>query len=422
MKALNALLSAVGWTAFVFLILFGAAAMPTISAFILFAAALICLPIKPVKKLISKALPYRALRVLVVAVLFVVGMLLFPTDTTPEQPDETENVQTAAEPDDTEEIVPEEPETDVPETKPEEPKPEPEPDTGPPAPETEPEPEPETKSPEEIRAEYISDCETVVYKDVERNPGNYEGKTISVKGKVIQVSEGWFGTVTLRIDTSEGTWYATYKRGSDESRILNGDQITVYGECTGVETYTTVLGAKTTIPALEIEYYELTPLYAVDKNAETYPEGQYKGGADLPAGQYMLIANEAIAAYFALTRDANAQDYIHNDNFDGHSIVEIHDGEYLTLKRCYAVPMETAPTVNSTDGYLSDGFYIVGQHIPAGEYKVEATEDISAYTCIYSDVRRSNIVSNDNFDGTRYVQLADGQCFEIKRGRIYIGE
>lgn len=241
MKALNALLPAVGWTAFVFLILFGAAAMPTISAFILFAAALICFPIKPVKKLIVKALPYRALRVLVVAVLFVVGMLLFPTDTTPEQPDETETVQTAAEPDDTEEIVPEEP------------KPEPEPETESPAPET----EPETKSPEEVRAEYVSGCETVVYKDVERNPSDFEGRYIAVTGEVIQVSEGWFNTVTLRIKNEDGTWYATYTREDNEPRILEDDIITAYGECTGVETYSTVLGAKMTIPAMEIEYYDL---------------------------------------------------------------------------------------------------------------------------------------------------------------------
>lgn len=243
MKALNALLSAVGWTAFVFLILFGAAAMPTISAFILFAAALICLPIKPVKKLISKALPYRVLRIIAVAVLFVVGMLLFPADNTPEQPEKPETVQTAAEPDDTEEIVPEEPETDVPETKPEEPKPEP--------------PAPETKSPEEVRAEYVSGCETVVYKDVERNPSDFEGRYIAVTGEVIQVSEGWFNTVTLRIKNEDGTWYATYTREDNEPRILEDDIITAYGECTGVETYSTVLGSKMTIPAMEIEYYDL---------------------------------------------------------------------------------------------------------------------------------------------------------------------
>lgn len=236
MKALNALLSAVGWTAFVFLILFGAAAMPTISAFILFAAALICLPIKPVKKLISKALPYRALRVLVVAVLFVVGMLLFPTDDTPEDPTGTETLQTSAEQEPAEEIEP-----DAPEIKPE--------------PETE--PEPETQSPEEVRAEYISGCETVVYKDVERNPGNFEGKTIAIKGEVIQVAEGWFNAVMLRIESEEGTWYATYTRNEDEPRILKDDVIVAYGKCTGVKTYSTVLGSSMTIPAMEIKYYDL---------------------------------------------------------------------------------------------------------------------------------------------------------------------
>jgi hypothetical protein len=242
MKALNVFLSVVGWTSFVFLFLFGCAALPTISAFVLFAAALICLPIKPAKKLVSKIIPHRTLRILAVAVLFVVGMLLFPTDDTPEDPTGTETLQTSAEQEPAEEIEPEEKtEPDAPEIKPE--------------PETE--PEPETQSPEEVRAEYISGCETVVYKDVERNPGNFEGKTIAIKGEVIQVAEGWFNAVTLRIESEEGIWYATYTRNEDEPRILKDDVIVAYGKCTGVKTYSTVLGSSMTIPAMEIEYYDL---------------------------------------------------------------------------------------------------------------------------------------------------------------------
>lgn len=227
MKALNAFLPVVGWTSFVFLSLFGCAALPTISAFILFAAALICFPIKPAKRLVTKIIPHRALRVLAVAVLFVVGMILFPTDDTPEEPAGTETLQISAEQEPAEEI---EPET---------------------------EPEPETQSPEEVRAEYISGCEPVVYKDVERNPGTFEGKTIAVKGEVIQVAEGWFNAVTLRIKSEEGIWYATYTRNEDDPRILEDDIILAYGKCTGVKTYSTVLGSSMTIPAMEIEYYDL---------------------------------------------------------------------------------------------------------------------------------------------------------------------
>lgn len=92
MKILNIFLSGIGWITFVFLSLFSIIALPTISAVILFTAALICIPIKPIKKFIVKIFPYRVLRILVVAALFVAGMLLFPTSDTYEQPQEETTV------------------------------------------------------------------------------------------------------------------------------------------------------------------------------------------------------------------------------------------------------------------------------------------------------------------------------------------
>ena len=104
--------------------------------------------------------------------------------------------------------------------------------------------------------EYINQCETVKYSDVERNPDNYDGKKVKISGKVVQVSEGWFDSVTMRIDCSGNMWYVTYSREEGESRILEGDSITCYGECDGVTSYTTILGAQVTIPSLKMEYYD----------------------------------------------------------------------------------------------------------------------------------------------------------------------
>lgn len=104
---------------------------------------------------------------------------------------------------------------------------------------------------------YMDSCEKVKYSDVERNPKQYEGKLIQVTGTVIQVSEGWFNSVTLRVKQSDGNiWYVTYTRSDDEPRILENDKITVYGKCTGVETYRTVIGGSVTIPAMEAKYYK----------------------------------------------------------------------------------------------------------------------------------------------------------------------
>lgn len=116
---------------------------------------------------------------------------------------------------------------------------------------------PDTTTPEQERADYISSCKAADYKAIARDPADHEFELITFTGEVIQVSEGWFGSVILRIDTPDGIWYCTYTRSDDEGRILEGDTLTVYGQCEGVETYTTIFGASETIPSISIEYYDL---------------------------------------------------------------------------------------------------------------------------------------------------------------------
>lgn len=105
--------------------------------------------------------------------------------------------------------------------------------------------------------DYISQCVTLNYNDIERNPDSYKGQKTRVSGEVVQVSEGFFDSVTLRVDSGGGDmWYVTYTRKEGESRILDGDSITCYGECDGVRSYTTVIGSQVTIPSLKMKYYD----------------------------------------------------------------------------------------------------------------------------------------------------------------------
>lgn len=371
---------------------------PGLSSVFMLIAAMMCLPIKQLDDARKKLITNKAVRIIIVVALFIVGIAFMPdpssknngTDVNTQQTNQNESIKYIT------------------------------------ATETTKETEAETEAPAvtntESREDYIAKCETVVYSDVERNPKNFEGKNIMINGTVIQVSEGWFNSVTLRIESNEGIWYATYKRDDDESRILENDFITAYGKCTGVETYKTLLGANMTIPGMEIKYYETTEKYPISDDTAKYTEGQHKVGTDIPAGQYMLIQTGSSSAYYSITSDANGNDIINNDNFKNHSIVEVMDGEYISLSRCYAVPLADAPVVSSSDGYLGDGCYIVGRDIAAGEYKIESTEEVSAYVCIYPDVRRTKIISNDNFSGSRYISVENGQMIEINRGRISVGE
>jgi|GEM_PF-1580901 len=123
----------------------------------------------------------------------------------------------------------------------------------------------------EQKAAYIRSCIEVIYKDVARAPDSFKGTNIRIEGKVIQVMES-FGTTTLRVAAAsngfDDVWYVTYKRPDNEKRILEDDHIVIYGECTGIESYTTVLGAQVIIPALKAKYVEIAelsvPEYAVN--------------------------------------------------------------------------------------------------------------------------------------------------------------
>ncbi len=112
------------------------------------------------------------------------------------------------------------------------------------------------KSPELTREEYIAQCEDLSYSGISRNPDEYKGRKTVINGTVIQVQEGILDSVTLRVQTEYGIWYVTYTRPEGESRILENDRITCYGECNGVETYIAVLGNTVTIPSMRMEYYD----------------------------------------------------------------------------------------------------------------------------------------------------------------------
>ena len=108
---------------------------------------------------------------------------------------------------------------------------------------------------------YIAECVTVSYDDVARNPDNYDGEKVVLSGTVIQVSEDTLdlfstNSVDFRVETTDGIWYVSYNRPEGESRILEGDYITCYGECDGVTTYISVLGGNVTVPKLIMKYHD----------------------------------------------------------------------------------------------------------------------------------------------------------------------
>lgn len=155
------------------------------------------------------------------------------------------------------------------------------------------------------------------------------------------------------------------------------------------------------------------PVY--DTYTEKYTSGQYKVGQDIPAGKYIVLTDES-DGYFMVSSDANGDDILFNDFFENHSIIQIKQGDYLDLDDCYVIPYSDDYPLPLPSKDYDSGTYIVGVHIPAGEYKVSAIRtDRSGYYSIYNNLRRDDLIANDYFDGTSYVKLTDGDCLIMER-------
>lgn len=113
--------------------------------------------------------------------------------------------------------------------------------------------------------EYKASCQTMEYADLARNPDKYKGTALKFTGQIVQVHEPTFGnTVTLRINVTKtnydlctDTIYATVSIPDGSDRLLEKDIVTIYGDCDGMYSYTSVLHAKVSLPKIDIRYYDL---------------------------------------------------------------------------------------------------------------------------------------------------------------------
>ena len=136
------------------------------------------------------------------------------------------------------------------------------------SPKTEAGAKPDEKPSEVSEADYKASCIPGDYEELSRNPDKHKGEYVTFTGKVMQVQEV-LSTTTILINVTqmddgglnlgiyEDPVYCTVVIPEGESRILQEDMVTVYGEFQGLKSYMTVLGAQNTIPELKISYFEI---------------------------------------------------------------------------------------------------------------------------------------------------------------------
>ncbi|MEI6580229.1 MAG: zinc ribbon domain-containing protein [Eubacteriales bacterium] len=103
-------------------------------------------------------------------------------------------------------------------------------------------------------------CISVTYDQLARYPDLYKNTNVKIKGQVIQVITGG-DTTGYRVNVTDegyGLWDDTilmsFNLSEDSPQILEEDIITIYGVYQGTTTYTTIFGAKETVPSMLAEY------------------------------------------------------------------------------------------------------------------------------------------------------------------------
>jgi hypothetical protein len=106
--------------------------------------------------------------------------------------------------------------------------------------------------------EFKSLCESYSHEDILRHPDNYKKKYIVLSGTVDQTVEGLLDLYTTLyiVDDYGQKWDCTIYYDKGQSRVLEGDYVTVYGILNGTSTSTTVMGKQVTMPSVQVEYVE----------------------------------------------------------------------------------------------------------------------------------------------------------------------
>ena len=180
--------------------------------------------------------------------------------------------------------------------------------------------------------EYMSSCKPVAYTMLMRNPKRYEGQHLTFSGKVLRVLEG--GTVRMYMTqfnpvgfSDTDVWYASYTLAEGETPFAEGDELIVYGECVGLESYLDSYGSYVAMPSIRIDFWEEADLSRLASSDPVFGAGEtwtIDGLCELTVDKVKQINNDdpdKVAAKYLV-------DYTYT-NFGYQT--ETADGIYITI-------------------------------------------------------------------------------------------
>lgn len=165
-----------------------------------------------------------------------------------------------------------------------------------------------------------------------------------------------------------------------------------------------------------------SPKDTTDERTQVWDAGTLKVGTDIPAGTYVISSSGDF--YWEITKDStgSSDSIIANGNAKHQEYITVFEGQYLTSQaKIYS--LDDAPICLPVKGRLDDGTYAVGRDIDAGEYVVNVPNpNKTGYFEVLSDATHlpESIVTNANFNGSKYVTVEKGQYIHISEAYLVL--
>ena len=151
-------------------------------------------------------------------------------------------------------------------------------------------------------------------------------------------------------------------------------------------------------------------------------KGKYIVGDNIEAGKYVIKGNNTVE--YIMSSDKAGESIYTVEFLDGFFHLELLEGEEIELLKGYIYKVEDATFIKPSDGIYKTGSYIGGEDIPAGIYEVFANDSSEGGhwgISVDSKYLTSDIAS-DNFKNNSYVEIKDGQYFELRNATLDINK
>lgn len=222
-----------------------------------------------------------------------------------------------------------------------------------------------------------------------------------------------------------------FKKSYITGRLLVTFMVLLFWGTCGYLSYTNYRSAMNNVNAAITEYMNVLgneqnmvidesnqEIFAESNSAEyenIYEPSTYKICQDMPAGEYVLFAEDADTNYFQISNDSSGllTSISANGVFKTNTIVTVDNGQYFNFIGCYAIPITEASELDTT----KEGMFKVGLHLEPGEYQLWATEgaDVSYYAVMKDSTHKmESIKTNGIIEGREYVTVEKGEYLELQ--------